>query len=66
MNNDEKKSLEEVIRVNHPKYICAVLTMAFGAAGFILTLMGMMDVGTAMMFTCAGMIAAGFGLFFAK
>ncbi|HJJ28127.1 MAG TPA: hypothetical protein O0X70_01895 [Methanocorpusculum sp.] len=67
ISDDEKPmTLEELIKVNHPKYICALVTVVMGATPLILYFMDMLTMESAFIFISIGLIAGGMGLFFAR
>lgn len=67
MVKEEKPvSLEDLIKANHPKYICALITVVMGAAPLLLYYLEMLTMESAFIFISIGLICAGMGLFFAR
>lgn len=64
--HEKIETLEDLIKVNHPKYVCALITVVMGVAPIILYFMELLTIESAFLFISVGLIAAGMGLFFAR
>jgi hypothetical protein len=64
--HERVETLEDLIKANHPKYVCALITVVMGAAPLILYFMELLTIESTFIFLSVGLISAGMGLFFAR